>query len=178
MTTTTNTSTMDELYKECLTAKPSSGENEFKKDGSFEARRERAVRKAFAEIIFDANDRIRYYAHLSSNFSRAGDETSNNHSESEGRKNARIYTFKKSWNKKYEGIFLLDLLTKECPNGNLLTRLQQHFSPFQCYLKKISTNSTNEDNKYVIFVSWRTDTEGGDHSTHFTSIKEEKQRNF
>ena len=168
MTTTTNTSTMDDLYKECLTAKPSSGENEFKKDGSFEARRERAVKKAFAEITFDANDRIRYYAHLSSNFRRVGEDTNND--TTEGRKNARIYTFKKSWNKKYEGIFLLDLLTKDCPNGNLLTRLQQHFSPFQCYLKKISTNATNEDNKYVIFVSWRTDTEGdhGTHSTHFT----------
>jgi hypothetical protein len=165
MTATTTVSTMDELYKECRDAKPSSGDNEFKKDSSFEARRERAIRKAFAEITFDANDRIRYYAHLSSNFHRGGEETPS--TDIEGRKNARIYTFKKSWNKKYEGIFLLDLLTKESPNGNLLNRLQRHFSPFQCYLKKISTNVTNEDSKYVIFVSWRTENEG-DHSTHFT----------
>jgi hypothetical protein len=142
---------MEQLYNECVNAVPFQSEEDegfkkLKKDKSFEARRERGCKKAFTEITSEAEDRIRYYSKLPLNY-RRGDQ--NDSSNEDGRTSARIYQFLKSKNIKFEGIYLLDLLIK----GGLTEMLRNHFKPFQCYLRRIN------DDKYAIFVSWKTETE-------------------
>lgn len=89
---------------------------------------------AFQAMIEDAEEKIKESAKL-------------------GYTRTDIFSYRRSDNIKFNGVYLIDILRKSKDNeGDVMVRLREYFSPFQVYIK--SFPSKNNDSRYVIYVSW------------------------
>ncbi len=94
----------------------------------------KAYEMAFETIIEGAEKKIRESAELG--FTRT-----------------EIFSYRRSDNIKFNGVYLIDILRKSKDNDNdIMNRLRNYFIPFQVYIK--SFPSKNNDSRYVLYVSW------------------------
>tara|TARA_A100001015_G_scaffold45889_1_gene50697 strand:- start:134 stop:544 length:411 start_codon:yes stop_codon:yes gene_type:complete len=124
---------MEQLYNQCLetykSKENSKIENQQKDPLAWDDRRKLAYDAAFKEIIIGAEDKIK--SSMERGFSRS-----------------EIYKYYKFENKKFYGIYVSDILRK----GDVMDRLNDHFSPFRVYLKRLNKEKGME--KDVINITW------------------------
>ena len=125
---------MEQLYEACVES--SKKKENYKKEEitvkeplTWDDRRKLAYEAAFNEIIIGAEDKIKQS--MSRGFSRS-----------------EIYKYYKFENKKFYGIYVSDILRK----GDVMDRLNSHFSPFRVYLKRLNKEKGME--KDVINITW------------------------
>ena len=130
---------MEQLYQQCVETsknKETTKKEPQQKDPlSWDDRRKLAYDAAFKEIIIGAEDKIKNS--MERGFSRS-----------------EIYKYYKFENKKFYGIYVSDILRK----GDVMDRLNEHFSPFRVYLKRLNKEKGME--KDVINITWIEKTEG------------------
>ena len=128
---------MDKLYEFCIDVS-----NKAKSDPNLETHQEeyktqkynKAYDLAFQTMIEGAEEKIRESAQL-------------------GYTRTDIFSYRRSDNIKFNGVYLIDILRKsKDQEGDVMVRLRDYFSPFQVYIK--SFPSKNNDSRYVIYVSW------------------------
>lgn len=128
---------MDKLYEYCVDVS-----NKAKSDYTLESRQEeyktqkynKAYDLAFQAMIEGAEEKIKESAQL-------------------GYTRTDIFSYRRSDNIKFNGVYLIDILRKsKDQEGDVMVRLREQFSPFQVYIK--SFPSKNNDSRYVIYVSW------------------------
>ncbi len=94
----------------------------------------KAYNLAFQSMIEGAEEKIRESAKL-------------------GYTRTDIFSYRRSDNIKFNGVYLIDILRKsKDQEGDVMVRLREYFAPFQVYIK--SFPSKNNDSRYVIYVSW------------------------
>lgn len=128
---------MDQLYEYCVevsTKAKSNPDLEAKQDEAKVIKYNKAYDMAFQSMIEGAVEKIKESAHL-------------------GYTRTDIYSYRRSDNIKFNGVYLIDILRKsKDQEGDVMVRLREHFAPFQVYIK--SFPSKNNDSRYVIYISW------------------------
>lgn len=128
---------MEKLYEYCVDVS-----NKAKNNSDLEKIQEeyktqkynKAYDMAFNTIIEGAEEKIRESAQL-------------------GYTRTDIFSYRRSDNIKFNGVYLIDILRKsKDQDGDVMVRLRNYFTPFQVYIK--SFPSKNNDSRYVIYVSW------------------------
>lgn len=128
---------MNKLYEYCVKVSQKAKENpnlEMEQERYKIEKYSKAYELAFQSMIDGAEDKIKQSAELG--FTRTD-----------------IFSYRRSDNIKFNGVYLIDILRKSKDNeGDVMVRLKEYFSPFQVYIK--SFPSKNNDSRYVIYVSW------------------------
>lgn len=128
---------MEKLYEYCIdvsTKAQSDPELERKQEEYKSQKYNMAYELAFQSMIEGAEEKIRESAKL-------------------GYTRTDIFSYRRSDNIKFNGVYLIDILRKsKDQEGDVMVRLRDHFAPFQVYIKAFP--SKNNDSRYVIYVSW------------------------
>lgn len=128
---------MEKLYEYCVEVSNKAKNNpdlEHLQEEYKTQKYNKAYEMAFQSIIEGAEEKIRESAQL-------------------GYTRTDIFSYRRSDNIKFNGVYLIDILRKSKDNdGDVMVRLRNYFLPFQVYIK--SFPSKNNDSRYVIYVSW------------------------
>ena len=128
---------MEKLYEYCVDVSTKAKNNpdlEQKQEEYKFQKYNKAYELAFKAMIEGAEEKIKESAQL-------------------GYTRTDIFSYRRSDNIKFNGVYLIDILRKsKDQDGDVMVRLRDHFAPFQVYIK--SFPSKNNDSRYVIYVSW------------------------
>jgi len=128
---------MEKLYEYCVdvsTKAKSNPDLEQKQEEYKLQKYNKAYELAFQAMIEGSEEKIKESAQL-------------------GYTRTDIFSYRRSDNIKFNGVYLIDILRKsKDQEGDVMVRLRDHFAPFQVYIK--SFPSKNNDSRYVIYVSW------------------------
>jgi hypothetical protein len=128
---------MEKLYEYCvdLSTKVKSEPDLEQKQEEYKFQKyNKAYELAFKAMIDGAEEKIKESAQL-------------------GYTRTDIFSYRRSDNIKFNGVYLIDILRKsKDQEGDVMVRLREYFTPFQVYIK--SFPSKNNDSRYVIYVSW------------------------